>query len=69
MSLFGAEFLRNIKKYLGNDSDVFFTPHGYLLLASERGAERIQKNCEIQKTFGARNILLGKEKLKERYGI
>lgn len=66
MSLFGAEFLRNIKQYLGKESDVYFTPHGYLLLASERGAEQLQKNYEIQKKFGARNVLLGKEKLRQK---
>lgn len=66
MSLFGAEFLRNVKQHLGAESDVCFNPYGYLLLASEKGAEQLTKNFEIQKEHGARSELLGKEKLKER---
>lgn len=67
MSLYGAEFLRNIKKHLGTESDVYFNPYGYLLLASEKGAEQLIKNAEVQKQYGAKNELLGKEKLKEKY--
>lgn len=66
MSLFGAGFLRNIKKYLGAEADVYFSPYGYLLLASERGAEQLKSNYQIQKEYGAKNELLGKEKLKEK---
>lgn len=66
MSLFGAEFLRNIKKHCGEDNDVCFSPYGYLLLASERDAERLQKNSELQRELGARNELLTKDKLKAK---
>jgi FAD-dependent oxidoreductase domain-containing protein 1 len=53
MSLFSAEFLRNIKKYLsveGHDSpDVQFTPCGYLFLATEKGAQQLEENAKLQK--------------------
>jgi FAD-dependent oxidoreductase domain-containing protein 1 len=53
MSLFGAEFLRNIKQHLsveGHDPpDVQFTPYGYLLLASEKGAQQLEENARLQR--------------------
>ena len=53
MSLFGADFLRNIKKYLtveGHDPpDICFTPYGYLLLATEKGAAQLEENSRLQK--------------------
>ncbi|GLV38883.1 lethal (2) 37Bb [Carabus blaptoides fortunei] len=67
MSLFGAEFLRNIKKHCGEDNDVYFSPYGYLLLASEQGAEQLQKNSKLQRELGARNELLTKDKLKAKF--
>lgn len=67
MSLFGANFLRNIKKYCDLDDDVYFTPNGYLLLASEKGAEQLEQNHKLQIELGAKNELLTKAKLKEKY--
>lgn len=53
MSLFCAEFLRNIEKHLGikgeDPPDVRFTPSGYLFLASEKGAHILENNAKIQK--------------------
>ncbi|GLH06195.1 Protein of unknown function [Gryllus bimaculatus] len=52
MSLFGAEFLRNVKKHLyveGHDPpDVQFTPTGYLFLATEKGATQLEENYKLQ---------------------
>ncbi|KAJ8958813.1 hypothetical protein NQ318_019573 [Aromia moschata] len=67
MSLYGAEFLRTLKKRFGRDADVNFTPHGYLVLASRRGASQLVDNAKLQKELGAVNTLLGKEGLKERF--
>ncbi|XP_069691769.1 FAD-dependent oxidoreductase domain-containing protein 1-like isoform X3 [Periplaneta americana] len=71
MSLFGADFLRNIKQYLGIEGhdapDVCFTPFGYLLLATEKGAQQLEENSNLQKKFGARNELLTPVKLKEKF--
>lgn len=67
MSLFGAEFLRTLKKRFGDDADVYFTPNGYLMLASEHGAQQLLDNAKLQSELGAVNVVLGKEGLKERY--
>lgn len=67
MSLFGADFIRNVKEYLGEDVELNFTPHGYLLLASEQGADQLIKNSALQNTLGAKNELLTAEKLKSRF--
>jgi FAD-dependent oxidoreductase domain-containing protein 1 len=67
MSLYGADFLRNIKQHLGDDVDVNFVPHGYLMMASEEGAETLERNSRLQVELGARNELLSAKKLKEKF--
>ncbi|GLH06192.1 FAD-dependent oxidoreductase domain-containing protein 1 [Gryllus bimaculatus] len=71
MSLFGAEFLRNVKKHLyveGHDPpDVQFTPTGYLFLATEKGATQLEENYKLQQELGAKNELLLPTKLKEKF--
>ncbi|XP_017772145.1 PREDICTED: FAD-dependent oxidoreductase domain-containing protein 1-like [Nicrophorus vespilloides] len=67
MSLFGAEFMRTLKKRFGEDADVYFTPNGYLMMASEQGAGQLMDNYKLQKELGAVNTLLGKEALKKRF--
>ncbi|XP_017757907.1 PREDICTED: FAD-dependent oxidoreductase domain-containing protein 1 [Eufriesea mexicana] len=68
MSLFGAEFIRNVNDYLGIDGEpavnTYFHPYGYLTLASVKGAERLIKNSKLQNFLGAKNILLSAAKLK-----
>ncbi|KAK1137190.1 hypothetical protein K0M31_001714 [Melipona bicolor] len=69
MSLFGAEFLRNVNNYLGIEGeppvDVCFHPYGYLTLASEKGAATLVENSKLQNFLGAKNILLSPAKLKD----
>lgn len=48
MSLYGADFIRNIKEHLGDDVDVNFTPYGYLMLATEKSAETLKRNSRLQ---------------------
>ncbi|KAI4492264.1 hypothetical protein M0802_009954 [Mischocyttarus mexicanus] len=71
MSLFGAEFIRNINNYLGiqgeSQIDVQFQPYGYLMLATELGAEKLIENSKIQNALGANNIILSPNKLKRRF--
>lgn len=71
MSLFGAEFIRNINNYLsvGEDApiDPYFRPHGYLMLASKDGAEILSQNSKLQNFLGAKNILLSATKLKDMF--
>ncbi|GAB0100108.1 FAD-dependent oxidoreductase domain-containing protein 1 [Sergentomyia squamirostris] len=67
MGLYGAHFIRNIKEHLGEDMDVNFTPHGYLLLASEKGAETLDRNSRLQNELGARNEILTPDRLKQKF--
>uniref|UniRef100_A0A182QTS3 FAD dependent oxidoreductase domain-containing protein n=1 Tax=Anopheles farauti TaxID=69004 RepID=A0A182QTS3_9DIPT len=67
MSLYGADFMRNSKDYLGPEVDLNFTPHGYLLLASEAGAEQLEQNSKLQCALGAKNELLTASRLKQRF--
>ncbi|KRT78764.1 FAD dependent oxidoreductase [Oryctes borbonicus] len=67
MSLFGAEFIRTLKDRFGSDADVYFTPNGYLTLASDVGAAQLLDNAKLQKELGAVNVLLSANELKERF--
>lgn len=67
MSLYGADFIRNIKEHLGDDVDVNFTPHGYLVLATEKSAETLKRNSRLQNELGARNEILTAKRLKEKF--
>jgi FAD-dependent oxidoreductase domain-containing protein 1 len=67
MSLFGADFIRKSKEYLGEQVDVNFQPYGYLMLASEQGAETLKNNSRLQNELGARNELLTAKRLKEKF--
>lgn len=66
MSMFGAEFLRTLKKRFGPEAEVNFTPHGYMVLASEDGAQQLLDNSKLQRELGAVNTVLTREDLKER---
>jgi len=67
MSLYGAEFLRNIKEHLGEDVDVNFTPFGYLMMATEKSADIIRQNSKLQNELGAKNEILSAKRLKEKF--
>lgn len=67
MSVFGAEFMRTLKQRFGKDADVFFTPNGYLTVASENGAQQLLDNAKLQKELGAVNVVLSKDALKQRF--
>ncbi|XP_078044332.1 FAD-dependent oxidoreductase domain-containing protein 1 [Augochlora pura] len=71
MSLFGAEFLRNVNSYLGIDGepaiDTSFHPFGYLMLSSEKGADTLMNNSKLQNLLGANNILMSPTKLKDMF--
>ncbi|XP_024871919.1 FAD-dependent oxidoreductase domain-containing protein 1-like, partial [Temnothorax curvispinosus] len=71
MSLYGAEFLRNINEHLSVPGeppiDVNYHPYGYLLLATEEGAETLVQNSKLQNSLGAKNVILTAEKLKRMF--
>ncbi|XP_064458174.1 FAD-dependent oxidoreductase domain-containing protein 1-like [Ornithodoros turicata] len=71
LSMFSAEFLRNVKKNLSvldfDPPDIQFQPHGYLFLASENGVQPMQENHAMQESLGARVELLKPDKLKQKF--
>lgn len=67
MSLYGAEFMRNIHEHLDDKVGVNFTPNGYLILASENGAECLQNNSMLQRSLGAKNECLSARQLKAKF--
>lgn len=67
MSQFAAQFFRDIKTNLGNDIDIQFTPHGYLLLATENTVEQLEKNFMLQQELKVKNELLTPSQLKRHF--
>jgi FAD-dependent oxidoreductase domain-containing protein 1 len=67
MSLYGADFIRRAKEHLGEETEVNFQPYGYLMLASEEGAQTLKENSRLQVELGARNELLTAKRLKAKF--
>ncbi len=59
--------MRDIKQNLDDDVELNFTPHGYLMMASEAGAEQLATNSELQNKLGAKNELLTAKQLKNKF--
>ncbi len=56
MSMFGAEFVRNVADHLsveGERAELPFVQNGYLFLASDAGEEVLRQNHRLQKELGA----------------
>ncbi|XP_037032382.1 FAD-dependent oxidoreductase domain-containing protein 1-like [Bradysia coprophila] len=67
MSLYAAEFMKDIKEHLDDDVELNFTPHGYLMMASEAGADALSQNSELQNRMGAKNELLTAKQLNRKF--
>lgn len=67
MSLYAADFMRDIKENLDDDVELNFTPHGYLMMASEAGAQTLSENSELQNKMGAKNELLTAKQLRNKF--
>ncbi|KAG1681498.1 FAD-dependent oxidoreductase domain-containing protein 1 [Nymphon striatum] len=80
LSLFASEFIRESSFYLsangqyiihkmhdGHEIDLQFQPNGYLYLATEKGAETLEKNHKLQSKLGAKIELMNQSKLKENF--
>ncbi|EZA52292.1 hypothetical protein DMN91_007042 [Ooceraea biroi] len=71
MSVYGAEFVRNINEHLSIPGeppiDIGFHPYGYLVLSSEAGVETLIQNSKLQNSLGAKNIIMNAEKLKRTF--
>ena len=70
MSLYSADFFRNISDHLGAGGEpvtVDFVEGGYLFLATEAGWDVLQSNQELQLELGADVALLPKSQLAARF--
>merc|ERR1712168_558528 len=71
MSMFGAKFLRELKKHLTvrqyEPPDIQFTPCGYLTTSTEEGAQMLFENWKEQRHAGAQVELLLPEDLRTRF--
>lgn len=67
LAQFGAEFLRNCSQHLYEKLDLQYCPHGHLVLASEKYAEKLEHNVQIQRELGVKNELLTIEDIKSRF--
>lgn len=53
LSQFGLDFIRTLKDRFEGDTDIGFVENGYLILASDAGAERLSLNHQVQTRMGA----------------
>ncbi|XP_050675584.1 FAD-dependent oxidoreductase domain-containing protein 1-like [Leptidea sinapis] len=67
LSQFSAQFLRKAKQNLNKNIDIQFYPHGYLVLASDKYADNLEKNSRLLTEFGVKNELLSSEQIKKKY--
>ena len=67
MSAFGVAFFRELKARFGADADMAFRERGYLLLASEGGAETLAANHAVQRSEGADIVLLDQAALADNF--
>src|SRR6186713_2549887 len=67
MSAFGVGFFRELKQRFGAEADIAFRERGYLLLASDAGAEALMANHIVQQAEGADIVLLDRAALAEKF--
>jgi glycine/D-amino acid oxidase-like deaminating enzyme len=71
ISKFGADFIKNIRRYMGNDErvpDLRIQNFGYLYLAnSEAFANVLRENREVQVALGAGTRILSPKEIKSEY--
>jgi len=71
ISQFGAEFIKNLRRYMGNDErvpELHIQNFGYLYLADQEGfADVLRKNQKVQLFCGAATRLLKPDEIKQQY--
>ena len=67
MSLFGADFFRNIKSHLGPEADIGFVENGYLILGSPETSATRLAGLEMQRGEGAEIEGYGPAELLARF--
>src|SRR5947209_636575 len=68
MSRFGIAFFGELKERFGPEADIGFRERGYLLRASDNGADRLAANHTVQRREGADIVLMDRVALAERFG-
>ncbi|CAH2104779.1 unnamed protein product [Euphydryas editha] len=67
LSQYSAEFLRNVKTHLNENVDIEYSPHGTLILASEKYAHKLEENVALQREYGVKNKILTGEEIQKMY--
>ena len=67
LSQYGLRLIRDLQKEHGSDAGIGFREQGYLILASEEGAETLSANVAIQQGLGADIALLDRTTLQARF--
>jgi glycine/D-amino acid oxidase-like deaminating enzyme len=67
LSKFGLALIRRLKEEFGPEADVSFREQGYLILASDAGADILKENHALQVAHGADNVLLDPDSLLKRF--
>lgn len=67
LSLYGAQFLKNVSARLGIEADIGFTENGYLILGDERTRAARLESLEQQRALGAKVDLLTDADLASRF--
>ncbi|HEX2431203.1 MAG TPA: FAD-binding oxidoreductase [Aestuariivirgaceae bacterium] len=67
LSQYGLRLIRDLQKEHGSDAGIGFREQGYLILASEEGAETLSANVAIQRGLGADIALLDRTTLQARF--
>ena len=70
MSMFGADFIKELPAHLGTDDeqpDVQFHEGGYLFLASPGAQATLRENYDLQRSLGAKVQSYDQDGLKESF--
>lgn len=67
MSLFAAQMFRDIKKWFGEDADIGFREHGYLIVGSRDSSAAMHRDAERQNANGANIESLTPDVIGTRY--
>lgn len=67
LSQFTLQLFRNLRHEFGEDADIGFHEHGYLILASDSGVPILQANHRTQQALGADILLEDARALQKRF--
>lgn len=69
MSLYGVEFLRNVKAHLGTDTEIGYVEDGYLILGSDEHIDKRLALIEMQQAEGADIAALIPEQITAKFSL